>query len=327
MSSQIASPGVLSEGETVRQTATEPSKLPRISAVICTRNRAELIAGAVQSVLANDHPCFELIIIDQSDGDDTRRALDGLAGDPRLRYFHTTQAGLSGAYNAAVRAGRAQLLAFTDDDCIAPPDWLTAVQREFDSDPEADLVYGQVRAPVELRDAALGIVPQLLFPSRRRLSVRDGFVVAGMGANFAARRRAFEAVGGFDEMLGGGGPLRSSQDFDFQFRLFRASRVSVLSPDLNVLHYGLRTSAQWPQTNLAYGVGDGAFYMKHVRCGDLLAGRLLARQFLLEAARTVWKPLVRRKRHSPAYLRGLVVGSWKSFHFGVDRRRRLYVAR
>ncbi len=327
MTNKTALPDAVAQLRTSLAVPGHPAGLPSLTAVICTRNRAGLIAGAVRSVLANDHPSFELIVLDQSDSDDTRAALSALADDPRLRYLHTTRAGLSGAYNMAVREGRAQLFAFTDDDCIAPPDWLSSVQREFDDDPEADLVYGQVRAPAELCNSELGIVPQLLFPKRRRLSVREGFVVAGMGANFAARRRAFEAIGGFDEVLGGGGPLRSSQDFDFQFRLFRASRVSVLSPELNVLHYGLRTSAQWPQTNLAYGVGDGAFYMKHVRCGDLLAGRLLAKQFVLESARTVLKPLIRRKRHSPAYLRGLVEGSWKSFRFGVDRRHRLYVGR
>ena len=43
--------------------------------------------------------------------------------------------------------------------------------------------------------------------------------IYGMGANFAARRGLMERVGGFDEILGGGGPLKSSQDFDLQYRV------------------------------------------------------------------------------------------------------------
>jgi glycosyltransferase involved in cell wall biosynthesis len=296
-----------------------------ISAVICTRNRPESIADAVGSVLANDHPDFELIIVDQSDTDASLRALGSLAADSRLRYVHTPLPGLSRAYNVAIRAGRGEILAFTDDDCIAPPGWLTSIQAEFDADPEADMLYGQVIAPPELRSQ--GIVPELRFAAGRRLSRRDGFSVIGMGANFAARRRAFTLVGGFDEVLGGGGALRSSQDYDFQYRLFRSSRVSILSPAVNIIHYGLRSTEQWPQTLAAYGIGDGAFYMKHVRCGDLLAGRLLARQLFRELRRTISRPIIRHQRHSSAYLIGMLKGMGKSFGFGVDRRSRMYVAR
>lgn len=304
---------------------SEPHRpvLPLLSAVICTRNRPDLIAFAVGSVLANDDPAFELVVIDQSDTGASRRALAAFAADNRLRYVHTPRPGLSAAYNRAVREARGDLLAFTDDDCIAPPDWLATVRAEFARDPGADLVYGEVRAAAGLP----GTIPALRFARRRRIGPCDGFVIAGMGANFAARRRAFNAIGGFDEVLGGGGPLRSSQDFDFQFRLFRSSRVSVLSPALAVTHYGVRNDTQWPATRLAYGIGDGAFYMKHVRCGDLLAARLLGKILLLETARTLLKPVLRRQRHPIDYFRGVLEGAWKSFGFAVDRRRRLYTAR
>jgi glycosyltransferase involved in cell wall biosynthesis len=300
------------------------NSIPVITAVICTRNRPDSIADAVKSVLANAHPSFELVVVDQSDTDASRQALGELANDPRLRYVYTDLAGLSRAYNIAVRAGRGSLFAFTDDDCTAPPDWLESVEREFQQDAEADLLYGQVIAPPEL--ARRGIVPELRFDRRRRLSNRTGFAVIGMGANFAVRRRAFELVGGFDEVLGGGGPLRSSQDYDFQYRLFRSSSVSILSPEVNITHYGLRTAEQWPQTLSAYGIGDGAFYMKHLRCGDLLAGRLLARQIAIELRRTIANPVIRHRRHSPAYLVGMLQGMRKSFGFAVDRGHRMYVA-
>ena len=68
----------------------------RVSAVICTRNRPDMIRQAVTSVLANDHPDFDLTIIDQSTTDETRQAIaDLIEGDPRLSYMHTTEAGLS----------------------------------------------------------------------------------------------------------------------------------------------------------------------------------------------------------------------------------------
>jgi hypothetical protein len=208
---------------------------------------------------------------------------------------------------------------------VAPPNWLAGIIAEFRADAEADLLYGQVLAPAGL--ANRDIIPQLVIPAARRITARDGIAVIGMGANFAARRQSLLRIGGFDEALGGGGALRSSQDFDLQYRLLRKAGVSLLAPAVVVEHYGARTQEQWPITLRNYGHGDGAFYMKHVRCGDLLAARLLLRQFVVECGRSVYKPLVRRRDHSPAYLFGLVRGGLASFRFRVDRRTRLYQLR
>jgi glycosyltransferase involved in cell wall biosynthesis len=296
----------------------------RVTAVICTFNRPDLIRGAVSSVLANDHPDFELVVVDQSTSDATRRELtDLIAADPRLRYLHTTRVGLSAAYNAGIARGTGELLAFTDDDCLAPVDWLRTIEQAFAQEPDADLLYGQVLIPASLR-AATGIVPSLPIATRRRISRRDGFMIYGMGANFAARRRLFDLVGGLDEVLGGGGPLRSSQDFDLQYRVYRAGLVTLLAPEVKVDHYGLRSAEQWPQTMTAYGIGDGGFYMKHIRCGDLFALRLLAARLAWHLPRGLIKPILRRP-YSPNYVSGLFRGLSESFRFPVNRHQRLYV--
>ncbi len=296
----------------------------RLSAAICTRNRSDLIARAVASVLANDHPDFDLVVIDQSDTDATRRALDDLlAAHPNVRYIHTTRVGLSAAYNAAVACTSGAIIAFTDDDCVAPVDWLRRIEEALAREPEADLLYGQVLCPAALRGVP-GLVPELPIARSRRISRRDGFMIYGMGANFAARRRLFERIGGFDEVLGGGGPLRSSQDFDFQYRVYQAGLVTLLAPEVKVDHYGLRSEADWPKTLTAYGVGDGGFYMKHVRCGDPFAAWLLARRLCTQAPRQLVKAALRRP-HNGEYVRGMVRGMRDSFKFDVDRSRRLYV--
>jgi glycosyltransferase involved in cell wall biosynthesis len=296
----------------------------RLSAVICTRNRPDLIGQAVASVLANDYPTFELIVVDQSDTDATRRALAPFqATHPNFRYLHTTRVGLSAAYNTAIAASRGEVLAFTDDDCVAPQDWLRRIATTFAREPDVDLIYGQVVCAEELRGRE-GVVPELWIGQPRRISRRHGFLIYGMGANFAARRRLFEVVGGFDEALGGGGPLRSSQDFDLQYRVYRAGLVTLLAPEVVVVHYGWRSPDDWPKTLLAYGVGNGGFFMKHVRCRDLFALRLLLGDLITVGGRDLVKAVLRRP-YAGAYLRGLLHGLWESFRFPVDRTRRVYV--
>src|SRR6266496_1723725 len=211
--------------------------VPYVSAVICTRNRPDLIGHAVSSVLANYHPSFDLLVVDQSDDDRTGQVVrDLMVEHPTLRYIHSNTPGLSRAYNLAVREAYGDLLAFTDDDCVVPADWIASIASAFEADPSSDMLYGQVLLPASLTDS-LEIVPTLSISAHRRLSRRDGFQVYGMGANFAARRRLFERIGGFDEMLGGGGPLRSSQDFDLLYRAYIAGTITLLRPDVMVDHY------------------------------------------------------------------------------------------
>lgn len=303
--------------------------MPRISAVICTRNRPDLIGSAVASVLANTYEDFELLVVDQSDDGRTRDEVERLmASHPNLRYLHTSTPGLSRAYNIGVRETSGEIIAFTDDDCVAPPDWIEQIANAFASEPEAELLYGQVLLPPALMGATArgeGTVPTLPIERRRRLSHQDGFMIYGMGANFAARRRLFERIGGFDEVMGGGGPLRSSQDFDFQYRAYVAGAVVLLYPEVRVDHYGFRSSDQWPATLRAYGIGDGAFYWKHVRCGDLFALGLLLRRVGRLALREAMNG-IRRKPSMALYLWSVFDGIRQSLQFPVDRRRRLYLA-
>jgi glycosyltransferase involved in cell wall biosynthesis len=224
----------------------ETARRSHMSVVICTRNRPDKIGTAVTSVLANDHPAFDLTVIDQSTTDATEAVLVPFTqDDPRLHYFHVDEAGLSRAYNNGIRRTTGEIIAFTDDDCIVPTNWLTTIEEAFDADNEGDLLYGQVvAASTEGDDARL--TPVLEIKTAERLSRKDRFRIIGMGANFAARRRLFETIGGFDEVLGGGGPLRSSQDFDLAYRTFHAGSVILLRPEVTLRHDGRRDLEDWP---------------------------------------------------------------------------------
>jgi glycosyltransferase involved in cell wall biosynthesis len=311
---------------------TEPREemavAPTVSVIICTRDRPDTIERAIESVSIQPLSAFEVLIVDQSRTDETRAIVERLMlRFPHVRYLHLDRPGLSRAYNAGIRNTTAELIAFTDDDCVVPATWLPTIERIFAAEQDVALIYGQVLAPLDIQDSDdKGIIPTLTIPQRRRLSQRDGFTVFGMGANFAVRRATWNRVGGFDEVLGGGGPLKSSQDFDFAYRVFRVGQTILLDPDVVVFHYGLRHYSDWPATLQAYGVGDGGFYFKHVRAGDLYAARLLTRNLAVATARETLHSL-RRGGAQWGYLQGVVVGLVRSIRYGVDRRQRLYYVR
>jgi glycosyltransferase involved in cell wall biosynthesis len=303
------------------------SQSTRVSAVICTRNRPDLIGTAVRSVLATEPAPFELLVIDQSTDGRTGEIVQSLAAEhPSLRYLHTEKAGLSRAYNIGIRETTGEILAFTDDDCVAPAGWIKSIVSAFELEPDSDLLYGQVLLPATLAHKVDDLPTLAIWEPWRLNRTRSPFRLYGMGANFAARRSLFRKIGLFDEVLGGGGPLKSSQDFDLQYRAYIAGSTTTYRPEVQIDHYGVRTAEQWPATDRAYGTGDGAFYCKHARCGDLYALRLMVAQLIRHSIREVLHKSGIRPRYSRAgYLRGYLAGIAGSFGYRVDRERRLYV--
>jgi glycosyltransferase involved in cell wall biosynthesis len=307
--------------DAARPDPTNP--LGHLSVVICTRNRPDKIGQAVASVLACEHPDFDVTVVDQSTTDATGEVLAPIVErDPRLRYHRVDEVGLSRAYNTGVRLTDGDVIAFTDDDCLVPSDWLTTITAALAAEPDADLLYGRV-TPL-MTDAEPGLTPYLDITKPARLSRHDGFRVFGMGANFAARRRLFDAIGGFDEVLGGGGPLRSSQDFDLAYRAYRAGHVITLRPEVWLQHDGRREAEDWPTLLRNYGVGDGAFYSKHVRCRDPYAAWLLARKVVEGGSKRLLKRAIGRAHGRDEYTRGVVQGVREGLRFTVDRDDRLY---
>lgn len=302
----------------------------KISVVICTRNRPDTVGQAVESVAECDYPEFDVHIMDQSTDELTRNIVQGLAArfapKCRINYHHLDKAGLSRAYNAGMRVSDGPIIACTDDDVIVPHDWLAQIARAFASDPEVGLLYGQVLVPESLKgEQEKGIViPSLLVEQRRRLSKGQGFKVFGMGANMAIRRTLLDKVGGFDEALGGGGPLRSSQDFDFAYRTYHFGSAILLEPSVKVDHYGTRTAEQWPATMKAYGIGDGAFYSKHIRCGDPMALWLFGKVVLRAGGRQLKSLVTRRRFKQDDYAANLLTGIRDASKFAIDPKFRLY---
>src|ERR1700746_3347211 len=157
---------------------------PFVSAVICTRNRPDKIGNAVESVLANTYPNFDLVIIDQSTNAKTETiSLRVGESDKRLRYQRMSTSGLSRAYNLAIASTTGPVIAFTDDDCLVPKDWIEKIGAAFEE------------------ERGGGLPPPLPIDKPERLDRENGFRIFGMGANFAARRSLFERVGTFDVAL------------------------------------------------------------------------------------------------------------------------------
>lgn len=118
-------------------------KVPQVSVVITTYNRAAVLPRAVESVLAQTYTNFELIVVDDHSTDSTPEFVASLA-DERVRSLrHDCNTGQSKALNTGIDAARGEYVAFLDDDDEWLPQKLASQVAVLDAaPPQVALVYG-----------------------------------------------------------------------------------------------------------------------------------------------------------------------------------------
>ncbi len=247
-----------------------------ISVIVATRDRHDTVVKTVRSVLDNEYPNFELIVVDQSADDSTRVALEPFTKDHRFRYRQATTEGLQKARNTGAQEARYPIVVATDDDCEVPANWLLSFFSAFTMDSRVAVVFGQVVAAAH--DRAKGFIPAYEFRNLVVVTrVSERHRTEGMGACFGFRKDAWLALHGFDSALGRGSRFQSAGETDFSLRALMAGYHVCQSAEIRVLHHGFRTWSEGEVLVRGYLFGVGAIYMKQLRrghwtvLGDLLA--------------------------------------------------------
>lgn len=257
---------------------------PRVAVVVCSRDRPALLAATLAAVAPDLRPGDELCVVDSaSTGDATRRAGEEMGAT----VVRCELPGASRARNAGTAATTAPIVAFTDDDCLPAPGWPAAVAAAFASRPVLGFATGMVK-PDREGGAPLSI---LLDTEPRSFSGAADPAPMGHGANMAVRRDAFDAVLGFDEVLGAGGPLHACEEKDLFWRLLRAGWEGRYEPEMVVTHRQWRTRAAALRTELRYGIGGGAFTAKVARLDGAAGRRMLADRLWRSGVALAWRDL------------------------------------
>jgi glycosyltransferase involved in cell wall biosynthesis len=234
------------------------SKDTLVDVIVATRNRPQDMARLLPTLVAQSHRHFRFFAIDQSDDPEPNgtaiRALD----DARFRHLVQREKGKSRALNLGLSRSSAELVAFTDDDCTLPEDWLA-------------ILFGNLTpAP---HDPQRCFIPAIEFdrPRVHRGPLLWSRGLLGMGANMIIRRSVFDTIGLFDEDLGPGGPHFTGEEVEITYRALQHGFEVQQRPDLRVVHWGARPLAGGVAKQLInsgyFAVGSG--YGKHLRSGDV----------------------------------------------------------
>ncbi|HLE57482.1 MAG TPA: glycosyltransferase [Rhodothermia bacterium] len=284
---------------------------PAITALVCTRNRGSLVAHTVSGIMANDHPDFEVHVIDQSSDDKSESALSEWRSDTRFHYTRSATQGLARARNIGFRRARAGIVAMTDDDCRVPTDWLRRMAAAFATGDRIGVVFGNVVAAPH--DRTKGFISAYQRKTRFvAAGIRDKPKVEGIGACMGVRRDVWVALQGFDGMLGAGSKFKSADDTDFAIRALLSGYEICETPEVYVVHHGFRTWSEGKVLIGGYLFGIGAMLAKHIRCHHwpvLHVVRALAHRWMFERPVVEFGFTPPRSLRLSGFVQGFIAGA------------------
>ncbi|HVM78380.1 MAG TPA: glycosyltransferase [Stellaceae bacterium] len=257
---------------------------PRVSVVVCAYNAERTMEACLASLEVLKYPNYEVIVV--NDGS-TDRTLEISRCFPYCRIISQPNKGLSVARNVGAEAATGEIVAYTDSDCVADPDWLTYLVSTME---RRGLVAcgGPNFPPPEdsLVPSAVAVSPG----GPTHVLLTDDTAEHIAGCNMAFRRDALLALGGFDPLYRAAG-----DDVDICWRFQDAGHTIGFSPAATVWHFRRNTVRAYIGQQRGYGKAEALVYAKHPFrfnlfgqakwlgriYGDLSASLLLSRQPLI----------------------------------------------
>jgi glycosyltransferase involved in cell wall biosynthesis len=210
-----------------------------IAIIICTWNRAALLRGTLMSLQKQIVPAnteVDVIVVDNNSSDDTKPMVEQLCNEWQpgtLHYTFERRQGKQFALNAGIAVSRSELLAFTDDDIILPPDWIANICSAFENS-QIQLVGGktllawpEAGIPSWYAPDMAAILGEVDIGAQRLCPPPPHYAPAG--ANLVARRSLFDRVGLFSDTH------FRHMDYEFGLRCAKAQVGIAYDPSLVVL--------------------------------------------------------------------------------------------
>lgn len=216
---------------------------PRLSLILVTMNRKEMLKTCLRSVQKQAFPDAEIIVVDNASSDGTGDMIRRLF--PEVRYYYlSANLGPPGGRNYGVRMAAAELCVFLDDDAVfLDVDALSRVESYFRSDRGLGCLAFRVLQPGD------GCEEYKSIPRADKKILQEDYECSYFcGAGFACRRRLFLEAGMFWEPL-----FYNAEELDLSYRLVNNGHKILRSSAISVLHYET-PQARVPGKWIYYGV-------------------------------------------------------------------------
>ena len=252
------------------------SSAPFFSVVIPTYNRPERLANCLAALAEQDYPRdrTEVIVVDDGSPTPLDSVVEPLRSQLSITLIRQQNAGPAAARNVGAQQAKGPLLAFTDDDCMPSPDWLSGFAQRLADQPNA-MVGG--RSLNALPDNSYSTASQALIdylysyysgsaPAKQNANALEQMpepspeqTMFFASNNIAMARENYLNVGGFDTAF----PLAAAEDRELCDRWQHQGLLMTYAPEITIRHaHHLSLPSFWRQH---FGYGRGAFCFHQVR--------------------------------------------------------------
>jgi hypothetical protein len=226
-------------------------RAPRVSVVVCTYNGGRTLEECLRSLGRLHYPDYEVIVVDDGSTDDTPAIL---ARFPSVRSIRQENQGLSAARNIGLQHATGPIIAYTDSDCFADPDWLTQLVYQLEKSGAAAIGGPNLTPPDGRLAACVAASPG----QPTHVLESDQVAEHVPGCNMALRRDALLAVNGFDPRF-----RQAGDDVDLCWRLQEAGHWITFAPGAVVWHHRRQSAGAYLRQQAGYGVAEGLLMHKH----------------------------------------------------------------
>lgn len=245
---------------------------PRLSVIICTRDRPDSVRITLESILSCRYPTdrYEVIVVDNAaEGDSVVDVVESeFQGPVAVRVVREPEPGLSHARNRGLADADGRIVVFADDDVLVDRNWLYRLAVAFEAGDRVgassgltlpDVLETPTQRWIEGFGGRMRGFDRRLYDTDNPPADRPLFPFTvgdfGAGRNMAFDRRLLLDLGGFDVALGPGALAHDGDDVEALLRVLLSGRQLAHDPKAIVWHAHPRDYEELEERVWGYGVG------------------------------------------------------------------------
>lgn len=284
----------------------------KVSVIIPTYNRNEVLANTIQSVLKQKFDGWELIVVDQTQKHDSKtQEFLNKYKNKKFSYYLITPPSLPVARNFGLLKAKGEIVLFLDDDVILEPELIKAHWESYKREDVVSVV-GRIKEESKPVSETLMYFRKTGFGAGNFNYTKEAFAETAQGCNMSFKKNILEKIGGFDTNYIGNAIREES---DVSYRLRRLGYQTLFNPRASLFHLvslsgGCREERPTYENYIQYR-NETLFFLRHrpkIYLPYFLGGHLYRYVFR--------RDLFRKKKvlsRLEMFIKGFILGTWVYF--------------